>query len=392
MSRVRRSPAALLLALATLLGVAEEVSAQVLLLTSDLRLLRGEVTRIGPSSVAYRDADGQDIFLPAEQCLGIVDLTPRPSARRDPGLLVLRDGQRLPGRPDLRQGRLAWVNPLLGAVRLDLEQLRGLSLRSGVEPPTAADRDVVLLSNGDRIEGIVESIGVDVLLSAEPTGAGQGGAAQEAAVLRVPLERVEAIGLVTPQGSGSGSRVWLEDGTVADVERPIVEGDGIVHLRGFLEGAETRAHGLPLTYLRGVRFSTGGFVPLGALPPSRVSVPLERLVAPMPEVIDPHAPLELSSMRLSGPIEVSWTLPPGIRRLVSGVRVPTALRDWTDLELVILDGQGERLRRTISGGEQTEPIDVVLRDGILTIRLDEGRRGPVGDSIVLETPLLGRVQ
>jgi hypothetical protein len=356
-----------------------------LLLTSDLKLLRGQVTRIGPSSVAYRDASGQDIFIPAERCLGVIALSSIDSGRRDAAVLHLADGQRVPGRPEVRQGRLFLNNPLLGGVRVDLDAVQGLSLRPGLEPPVAEELDVLLLSNGDRVEGVVESIEAELVLSLQ----GGGSELEEGEAMRIPLERIEAVGLVTPRRRAGGCRVWLADGTVADVERPIAEGDGVVHLRGFLESAETRAQGLPLDYVRGIRFSQERFVPLASLSPRRVSAPIERLQATPPVIEDRLAPLELSAIRLSGPVEVEWALPSSMRRLVARVLVPSAVRSWTDLELVVLDGAGEVLRRRITAATSGVEIDAALRDGTLILRLEEGQRGPIGDTIILETPVLG---
>jgi len=365
--------------------IAAELASGHLLLTSDFKLLRGQVTQIGPSTVAYRDADGKDVFLPAAQCLGIIEMGQGGSGRRDPAVLILADGQRIPGRPEMRQGHLLVYNPLLGGVRVDLEQVQGLSFRAGLEPPRAAELDVVLLSNGDRIEGVIDALGSDIVLGVQAGGSGEGDASQ----VRIPLERVDAIGLVTPPRRGTGCRVWLEDGTVADVERPIAEGDGLVHLRGFLDAAETRAQGLPLDYLRGIRFSEGLFVPLASLTPTRVNGPIERLAAPPPVVEDRSAPLELSALRLSGPIEVEWSLPAGMRRVVAGVRVPSAVQRWADLDLVILDGVGEVQRFHVNGASTGMTIDLPLRDGTLIVRLEEGARGPIGDTIILEMPVLG---
>ena len=382
---LRRSVLALLRAAPLAALLAPLAAADHLILTTDLRLLRGTMATIGPQTVSFRDAGGQDVFLPADQCLGFVDLAYRPPGRSDPGLLLMADGQRLPGRPELRQGRLVWVNPLLGSVKLDLEQVKGLALRSGLEPPEATERDVVLLANGDRMEGIIEGLGTEVALSQD---APQGGAAS---TVHIPLERVDAIGLVSTPRAPHGSRIWLEDGTVADVERPIADGDGQVHLRGFLEAAETRAHGLPLSYLLGVRFSASGFVPLASLEPESVSAPPQRLYAPPPQRSRAGAPLGLGAVRLSGPIEVTWELPDGLRRLVATATIPDDVRAWADLELVVLDGQGERQRHRLAGDAPRLPLDVTLRDGTLTLRLEEGRRGPVGDTIVLETPVVGAV-
>lgn len=355
--------------------------AEHLLLTSDLRLLRGVVTSIGPTTVSFRDAGGLDVVLPAEQCVGFLDLAIRSAGRTDPGVLVLADGQRFPGRPELRQGRLVWVNPLLGAVRIDLESLRGISLRPGIEPPAATERDVVLLSNGDRLEGVVDALGTELTLVQ--------GEGAEASTVQVPLERVDAFGLVTPTKVSASARIWLEDGTVADVERPILESDGQIHLRGFLDAAETRAHGVPMSIVRGARLLAGTSTPLAAMPIARTVVPPERLFAPAATIVDPTAPLGLSSMRISGPVEMTWSLPKDARRFVATARLPDEARPWGDLELVILDGQGERWRGHLGPGATSMAVDVALRDASLTIRLEEGRFGPIGDILLLETPAVG---
>jgi hypothetical protein len=57
--------------------------------------------------------------------------------------------------------------------------------------------------------------------------------------------------------------------------------------------------------------------------------------------------------------------------------------------MVVLDGQGERWRAHLGAGTTSRAVDVVLRDSTLTIRLEEGRYGPIGDVLLLETPAVG---
>ena len=79
------------------------------------------------------------------------------AVRESEGTLFLADGQRIPGKLELRGGVPSWVSPWCAARALDGDGVRGFTL--GTAPlPVGAESDVVLLRNGDRIDGIVAGI------------------------------------------------------------------------------------------------------------------------------------------------------------------------------------------------------------------------------------------
>ncbi|MFO0873521.1 MAG: hypothetical protein U0575_06065 [Phycisphaerales bacterium] len=363
------------------LGAVAPASADHVLLTDELRLVRGRLLAIGGDSVAYRDIDGQTQTIPAKRCLGLFDPDVSFKPAPEDGVLIRADGQRLPGRPELRQGKLVWTHQLLGMTAIDLEATRSIVFGPERGAPRADRTDVVLLANGDILEGIIDRLGANIDIVQ-----GDGADARKVAV---PLERVAAVALVAPAKAPAGARTWLADGTILDSARPLLE-RGDVRLPELAITGEQKDVVVPLANVRGIAFDPGAFTPLAALRIVSTEAPPERYQVPAPVRVDPLAPLGVSSLRLSGPASFLFEpLAADGLRLVATIRLAPEGLPWGDLEIAIVDSEGECWRGHLGSERRSLPVDVTLRGRKLSIVLEEGRNGAIGDTVLIESAILG---
>jgi hypothetical protein len=139
--------------------------------------------------------------------------------------LVLRNGQVFAGTPrEFRDDKVMWEHHLLGGRTFPLAQIAQVR-RGEVDPfPVSAEesgRDVLLLSNGDRVSGIITSLDEKAV---ELQGAdGQMLTVEWPGIAQIRLaETAEA---AEPRGDW---RVSLVDGSVVDVSRLMLSGDSII--------------------------------------------------------------------------------------------------------------------------------------------------------------------
>jgi len=320
--------------------------------------------------------------VPRSECLGLIADHVRPSPPPDSGLLIFADGQRLPGRAELDDGQLVWVHEKFGAVSIDLEKVQSIAFEPGRIATVAGAEDVVVLLNGDRLEGVVASLGTTVMLE-RGTGAIRSN-------VSIPLERIATLSLVTPPRPASGSRLWLANGSVLDVTvKP--GGDSFLLFEISTLQTSDRSRSVPMNEVRGISFGTPfgsqGITPLASITPTTVSGPAERYLVPWPALDDPAAPLGLAAIALSGPAMVTYPVPVGVR-FSTVARLAREALEWGDVELVVRDGAVERWRGVLNAGAAVHEIVLDLEGTSLTLELLEGRHGPVQDLVVLERAIL----
>lgn len=201
--------------LAALAPAAEEDG--FLLIDGALRAHPVELVEINDRAVMFRNESGQVLPMERTECIALTTAASPSSggAGGAPGLLVLADGQRLPGA--LARGSaaeseeiLSWEHPWLGRVDVKLEQVMALSLRASAPVPVPGDKDVIVLANGDRLSGFITGLGDPMTIVVDDAGG------QE---MRVPVDRAVGLALVTPPQRARGPRVWFADGTMLDVRR-----------------------------------------------------------------------------------------------------------------------------------------------------------------------------
>jgi hypothetical protein len=347
--------------------------------------------------------------------------------------IELTDGQRLAGRPvntPRKNGEkgadvVVWEHPQLGWLAIPLDNVARISVQGlEIDGRTAAPRaarpvggggsgDVIVLANGDRMEGFVSAVGATVTVEA----AGEnGGRATD-----LPLSRIAEIDFANPAREPSGPLIWLADGNVIGVTAMQAPREGQVRLRTALPssaagpgagagaaakgraslgaGKESEEHIFLLDEIKAVLLDPAAVKALAAIAPAEQKPVGERRWMEPLEIGDARtATLGAAEVRLPGPMRVEWELPDGASRLTMSAELPASMRTWGDCILIISEraaGQPERelVRERINGERPRVEINTALGAGVgsrrLAITLDPGAYGPIQDRIVLTGAMVG---
>ena len=300
-------------------------------------------------------------------------------------LLALADGQRIVGQMAEAEGSPAWVSPWCAARPLGaaLDGVASIEFTAAAAP-RATEQDIVVLRNGDRIDGIVESIGTKEV-TVERGGSDPQGR------LTVDLATVASISLVVQPSAPTGARVWLRDGSVVDGPRVHWMGDDFLQLPG-VAGAKTMTLTVPRRMVAGYRSAPGSIVPLAtALPTASAppqGVPM-RVGSPSADALPGSWPLDLSPVEVEGPVVLSCSAPsaPGMLRMT--VFRNATVRGSGSPDLAIRQAGKELLRRSL--GEQDERVEVTVPvDAGAPIELSLSRADGMlaGTFMVLERAML----
>lgn len=324
----------------------------------------------------------------------VIERQPNHQPLAMPGLLATADGQRLPGEPRISAGRLLWRNRWTGEVAVPLEDLASVRLGSEGVMSEAGDGDLVELVNGDRLEGLVASIGVDVIIEDSAPSPG----ASEREAVKIPLERVRSIRLLSPRVDPKGPRAWFTDGTVAAGRIVADEASGGMRFIPALpassrfEEADRESIRVRPEDLRAYLPEAGDVVALASLPASEM-----RSTGSWPS----YAPPDFSASKTPGPADaadlvihgagaVEWSLPPGAWTLVAEAFPHAPNAAWTSFDLVVRNGSEEVFRQAFSAESPAIELRVPVASPSISIEVTEGDRGPIADAIRLRRALLLR--
>ncbi|MBA4028932.1 MAG: hypothetical protein C0475_07330 [Planctomyces sp.] len=367
----RRAPAWALCAAAAVLAAFGRAGAQGSV--SDLQpgpnprwaLVLNDASVLGVRAVAWLGqrgasvvlADGTETELPPGRVLGLVPFdwadADTGATRRDwdasdlPGLdtqpapararFELVDGAVVLGAVSRRVGdadAVAIETNSVGTLSVPLERLRAVLMagsRGRSAPPGPAQRDAVTLTNGDRLEGFVQSIGIG------PGGAGQSGPGARPdpsievdvgrRVESVPLTRVAEVALANPAAEPTGPRLWTTDGGVLPVDDAALVSVSQIRLRlrtgpaGYAEHvlASSQARALVLDSARVIGLARLTLLEERSLPdrpwPGSVAVgPIDGQI------------VSAATVRVPGEIEAEWALPAGSAWFTAGVLIPASDR------------------------------------------------------------------
>jgi len=378
-------------------------SDEFVLIDANLDVHEVRIVEINDMMLAYQDADGKVRTSSLSDSIALIRRLPDAVVPRGgagplplpipsrvgassgpPGWLQLADGQRLPGAlagraPD-QEDVLGWSHTWIGRIEVPLDAITAVTF-GAVDTELAPGRmDVVVLANGDRIEGYVKALGdpIRIVVDLDTTPRD----------VSIPLARSAGVVLVTSPRSPSGRRIWFKDGTLVDARRFRVADDGYVRISTEWSEPGTPPVEVPLDEVTGILFDPSALLPLGKVDPARVEATGPRYVVPTPRRLDERAPLGLGRIAFDGPIIVRYALPPGCRRFAAEAILPESARLWGDFELVVRDDDREVYRSRISADQPTAAINVALTGTELTIELTQGRHGPIQDRLVLKRAML----
>ncbi len=344
-----------------------------------------EVAEINHHRLVYREGHAGWVTLPRSDCVGLLNTDALVVTGRQ-AWLRLADGQVLPGealsgaRPT--DGVLVWnQSTWLGRLKVPLERIESVSFVIEAEVPAASEQDVLVLANGDRLEGFVMALGDPITI--EPLIGDAGGPD----TIDLPLDRVAAVRMVTPAQKPAGRRLWLIDGTVYDVEEVTLGDDGFFHLEG-LPFSDEQSKRIEAEGVAAVLLDQQGMVPFARLSPRRVKGPPTRYVVPAPHSLDDQASLGLSRVQFRGPVTVHYVLPAGATWLSAEAELPPLARAWGDCDLVIRCDDQEVYSQRLNATQPVVTIGVPLHGSVLTVEITEGSAGPIQDQVILHRAMI----
>ncbi len=321
---------------------------------------------------------------------GVRWIAPVAAANPSGPMLMLRNGERFPGRPDRGEGSLRWIHPWLGAIEIDLESMQALDLAgrgASTAEASAADRsdgDRVRLQNGDLLEGLVLELTTDCVVEG-PDGNER----------VVPLELVDRIDLLATAAPPGRIRVRAFDGTVLDATSvSLAEGSESAMLS--IRRAGTRGDGavasettLLLRELESIALAPDRSVGLAAIEPRSGAMPdSQRPWIPPPAIDRDRLPdLGIADVEISGPARIAWRVPKGAV-LSTVASLPDSMRRFGDFTMTLRDGDRVLLQHHFDQDSPRIPIAVVIATGELVLELEQGRHGAVQDRLHLASPLL----
>ena len=342
--------------------------------------------QIREGALLYQDPAYGWRSLDLETCVAIFDPQAAAAKAAHKGVLRLADGQQFPGEAlsgaEPADDVLVWNHAWLGRMEIGLDQIESVVFARGAPLGSSNRADVLLLANGDRLEGFVTALGDPVGIEVRTSGGWQ--------VLQIPLDRVASVRLATGPKPPVGWRLWLTDGTVIDAPGALLDQEGLVHVIGPRFGPEQEPDAVRLAEVAAILFDPEAMRALAALAPTRVTGPPTRYLVPAPEVLDEWAALGLARIELRGPLTVQYTLPAGRWLFTATVELPAQARAWGDCELVIRDGRNEVARKRLNSKQPTATLAVSLNSRELTIEVTEGANGPIHDHVVLRRAMLLR--
>lgn len=379
-------------------GSAAAAQDEVMLLTRQSVHERARLVAIGDSTVEVRESAGDLRVIPITELVGFINFSVAIQPPRT-GALTLRDGQRYPGdpMPDSRgtpgsSTQIVWDHRWLGPMRFDIEDVDWIAFNRNAARPLVGESDVVILANGDRIEGFVNAIGRTLRIERE-----------DDSQIEIDLNRVHSLRLVNPPRALAEGvhRVWLNNGTVFDATSIRLSDDGLLRLSPAAE-SEVRELHQHLSMIAGVLFDPEALIPLASLDPHDVEGPPIRYTIPLPEVSARQTALGLRDITLRGPMIARYRIPPPrhgesstgraapARRLLATVRLVHDSSPWPNCEVVIRDDDREVLRVHLDRDTPDAEVMIDLHGSELSIEITEGRHGPVLDHVIIERGMIVR--
>jgi hypothetical protein len=372
---------------------------------------------VSADSIEVVDAAGRTQPIPRNQILAIIppfaDLDPPVVEERVPGAkppetektrpfgrLELIDGQSIPGAlevtatdaqqepaPKAAQGKdesLTWNSKLFGVFTLPLESISTLILapdKADISGPPPAE-DTVILSNGDRSEGFIASIGASIHIE-------KGGK-----VADVPTSRVAGVHLANALKPARGPWIWLSDATAVAASMLAIDSAGRATVAANIPGAAAQPTAIiDANDIRAICFDMSALRPLAACTAAITPSPSRRWTQPLKIADTRGVPLGATDIELPGPMTVEWTLPLGATRLGMTIELPPSARVWGDCDVSVESISDRRTaplaKERLNSAHAVADINVALT-GAAKVRLTlaPANNSPIQDRVVLRRPIV----
>jgi hypothetical protein len=344
------------------------------------------VLAIGPPSLA-----------PGGRSSGLDDAAALPTGP----YLELTDGQRWVGvlsePPAPKEGERSAEppavvrHPRLGWLATPLENVRRFVADPAAPEPAglSASEDTLVLATGDRLTGLIESLGPTSVIMPTPERSGPGAAGEARGSDPISAPGVVHASLANPPRPAAGPRAWMTDGSITRVSALSLQRSTVT----VTVGAEQE---LLAGELRAFTPDASRLATMGSLTPVTSRVDASRPFGDGPVVERTSAlgaPLGASDVLLPGPMTAEWELPAGVTGVLGSAELDEGCLAWGDclVRIELIPGAGGAARVLAQGrlnagspglrvGEAFAPTAPGAR---LRATVTPGERGPIQDRVVL---------
>jgi hypothetical protein len=313
----------------------------------------------------------------------------QPAMPQVTGRLELTDGQVLPGTISTGSGKdtIGWNSKLWGSIAVPLENTAAVVITpdrfDALLAGNRSAQDLVLLRNGDRVEGFLMSVDATMVRLEKANRTSE-----------LPLARVDGILLANPVKPGSGTWAWVAGAAVA-ISDISIDDAGSCTMTGRLPGTKSQPSAtLKAEAVEAVCFDAELLRSLASMPFEVPTGDDGRRWSQAPTITTPNAPVGASDIELPGPMRVEWTLPKGVTRFSTTLELPPSARLWGDCEVVVevLNTAGAPTQIVKAPLNQATPQAVintpVTGAAKLRVTVNPGPSGPIQDRIVIRRALL----
>jgi hypothetical protein len=207
--------------------------------------------------------------------------------------------------------------------------------------------------------------------------------------VKLPWDRVRAIGFVAPPAEPKGVRTWMADGSVIDAAEADWMNADFLRVRGV--AGTTEPVTLPRNFVTAVRAAPGAALALAAQP-ATVAAAADaagmRYALVAPRAADGEWPLDAAPLAVEGPVLVRYAAPRGPSRLLVNIGRPPRVRGTGACELVLRAGGAELARQRLDASHVRAEWSMALPASPFELELLAADGDPAGDSVVLERAML----
>lgn len=333
---------------------------------------------IGRTGAEFLDAENGWFDIPLTECFAIIRddaWVPRPSRMR----VFLADGQVFPGSfIGGDQDHITIRHPWMDQMRIPLDDVSRVEFGPSNPMVTDDSQDHVLLTNGDVLTGFIESIEDPVVIEVTR---------DDVELFEIPLDRIAEVRLAGDPAPPRWPRAWFVDGLQLTAPSIRIDETGRVKMprHEFMTGEFGRYPGID--EIVAIVIDGDRFKPLSGVGVKTVPIDPIRRVNPDPQRLDVARVLDLSDLRMSGPVQHEFSMKGGFNRFRTVLERPRNSDNWSPPLVEI--GVDDRI--LWSGRvEGSLPLDIELPDGSesLVIRIDCGDHGPIHCGVVFRDPIM----